>query len=449
MAASPQFDQELCKFLEPPVSGKLIMLSDDPVFVRALRATLYKTLALKTECLDLFQDSAAALKSLREHLDRKVPVLVLADRVLRGLPTYEFMRNVKNAFAEAKLLVVTNETTKADLSLLFEIGVDSVLTKPASTDTLVEKMAGAIKPHGKISQLVQEARRHLELGDTKAAVQVSESILSIKGNSPVALMLMGDAYLQEGRRDEALRSYESAHTSARLYLDPLKKLAEAHRETDDDAYLAYLRKLDSISPLNIERKCEIGKVYVRRNDIERADNYFSAAIATARREAIAQVERVISEIAESVAENVPALAEKYYVQLLDMKGDDLTEADMVTFNRLGIALRRQGKWREAVDNYKKALTVSPTDERVLYNMGLAYADGALHRMAVGVYDQVLRNNPDFPKTAAVVAFNMASAYGQAKDAPMARKMLQAALEQNPEHAPSLKLLARMDELDLG
>ena len=214
MAAGPQFDQELCKFLEPPVGGKLLMLSDDPVFLRAIKATLYKTLAIKTECLDLFHDPSAALKSLREHLVRKVPVLIVADRILRGQHTYEFMRNVKTAFPEARLLVVTNETTRDDLSLVYEIGVDSVLTKPASTDTLVEKMAGAITPQGKISQLVQEARRHLEIGDTKAVVRVSEAILLIKENSPVALMLMGDALLQEGRRDEALTAYESAHAGA-------------------------------------------------------------------------------------------------------------------------------------------------------------------------------------------------------------------------------------------
>ena len=44
MASAPQFDQELCRFLEAPSGGRLVMLSDDQVFVRALRATLYKTL---------------------------------------------------------------------------------------------------------------------------------------------------------------------------------------------------------------------------------------------------------------------------------------------------------------------------------------------------------------------------------------------------------------------
>jgi len=445
MAISPKCDQDLREFLEPQ-GGMLVMLSDDALFVRALRTAVFKTLGIKTDCLEIHQDYAQALKGVRGHLSRKAPVLVLADRLLRGQNTVEFLRSVKSTFPEAKLLVMTQETSKADLSQLFELGVDSILTKPVSIDTLVEKMAGAIKPQGRISQLVQEARNLLEQGETAKVKQISLEILKLKDKSPVALMLMGDALLKEGQRTEAIRAYESAHDGARLYLEPLKKLAETHKEVDEDSYLRFLRKLDVISPLNTERKCEIGKVYVRRDDMERADRYFSAAIENAQREAMSHVERVVTEIAEAVGESAPALAEKYYLQLLEMKGDALTPEDMVTFNRLGIALRRQGKWREAVENYKKALTVVANDERVLYNMGLAYSDGQLHRMAVETFEHVLRISPDFHKTAPVVAFNMANAYAFAKDVGAAKKFLATALELDPGHAASLRLLGRLAEL---
>lgn len=445
MAAAPKYDQDMREYLEDQ-AGMLVMLSDDQLFMRALRTAIFKTLGIKTDCLQVYQDQAHALKTVHDRLNRKLPVLVLADRLLHGKPNLEFLRTVKTTFSEAKMLVMTQETSKADLSQLYEIGVDSILTKPVSIDTLVEKMAGAIKPQSKISQLVQEARACLEQGDTAKVKQIAQEILRLKEKSPVACMLLGDAFLAEDRRDEAIRSYEAAHVGARLYLEPLKKLAEAHKELDEDAYLRYLRKLDVISPLNTERKCEIGKVYVRKNEMEHADTYFSAAIATAQREAFSQVDRIVQEIAEVVAEASPDLAEKYFVQLLEMKGDNLTIEDMVTFNKLGIALRRQGKWREAVDNYKKALTVSPTDERILYNMGLAYADGQLHRMAVTAYEQVQRIAPKFHKTAPMVAFNMASAFAMVKDIHNARYYLSAALALDPGHAPSRRLLARLDQL---
>jgi tetratricopeptide (TPR) repeat protein len=448
MQLGSKFDQDMREFLDGQ-GGRLIMLSDDPLFGRTLRTTVLKTLAIKADCLEVYLDSGQALKSVRENVGRKIPVLVLADRLLRGTPTLEFLRGIKGAFPEAKILVMTQETSKEELSQLYELGVDSILTKPVSVDTLVEKMAGAIKPQGRISQLVQEGRRLLELGETAKVMDISRAILKLKERSPVALMLMGDAYLMEGRRDEAVQAYEEAHKGATLYLEPLKKLAGVHKGQDEEAYLRYLKKLDRISPLNTERKCELGRVYAGRNDMERADAYFSQAIANAQREALSYVERIVSEIAESVAEVAPALAEKYYVKILDMKGDNLTQDDMVTFNRLGIALRRQGKWREAIDYYKRALTVVPNDERVLYNMGLAYMDGQQYRLAVGAFEHVLRINPEFHRTAAVVAFNIAQAYAQSRSPEAARTFLQAALKLDPAHQASLRLLRQVDANEVG
>jgi tetratricopeptide (TPR) repeat protein len=441
----PKFDQDLREFLETQ-RGHLVMLSDDPLFVRTLRTTVFKTLGIKADCLEVYQDSGQALRNVRKHLEGKVPspVLVLADRLLRGMPTLEFLRSIKGAFSEAKILVMTQETSRDSLSQLFEIGVESILTKPVSVGTLIEKMAGAIKPQGKLSQLVQEARRLLELGDTVKAKMISKAILKIKPDSPVAHMLMGDALLIENKRDEAILAYEAAHKGATLYLEPMKKLAAVHQGTDEDNYLHYLKKLDVISPLNTERKCEIGKVYVRKNDMDRAEIYFGEAIDNAQREASSYVSQIVTDIAESVSEASPAMAEKYYGKILEMKGENLSKEDMVTFNRLGIAMRKQGKWKEALENYKKALTVAPGDERVLYNMGLAYADGQQYRQAVDCYEQVLRSDPEFHRTAAVVSYNIASAYHLAKHAKTARKYLQTALKIDPGHQASKLLLAKLD-----
>ncbi len=443
---SSKFDQDLREFLDVQ-RGFLVMLSDDPLFVRTLRTTVLKTLNIKADCLEVYQDSGQALRSVRDHLGHKSPVLVLADRLLRGTPTLEFLRGLKGAFSEAKILVMTQETSKESLSQLYELGVDSVLTKPVSVDTLIEKMAGAIKPQGKISQLVQEAKRLLELGETAKVMQISQAILKAKANSPVALMLMGDALLIEGKRVEAIRVYEQAHEGATLYLEPLKKLASVHQGTDDDNYLHYLKKLDVISPLNTERKCEIGKIYVRKKDMDKAETYFGEAIVNAQREASGYVERIVSDIAESLSETSPAMAEKYYFKILEMKGDNLTKEDMITFNRLGIALRKQGKWKEAIENYKKALTVVPDDERVLYNMGLAYADGQQHQMAVGCYEHVLHKDPEFHRTAAVVAFNIANSYHLAKQDEAARKYVLVALELDANHHAFKKLLSKLEPKD--
>ncbi|MDO9631459.1 MAG: response regulator, partial [Humidesulfovibrio sp.] len=108
----PKYDQDLRDFLETQ-RGYLVMLTDDPLFVRTLRTTVLKALGIRVDCLTVYQDAGQALRSVRDHLAKKYPVLVLVDRLLNGLPTLEFMRSLKGAFAEAKVLVMTQETSKA------------------------------------------------------------------------------------------------------------------------------------------------------------------------------------------------------------------------------------------------------------------------------------------------------------------------------------------------
>ena len=43
------------------------------------------------------------------------------------------------------------------------------------------------------------------------------------------------------------------------------------------------------------------------------------------------------------------------------------------FNNLGFALYQNGNYRAAVDRLKRAAKIAPNDERVLNNLGLAFA----------------------------------------------------------------------------
>ena len=90
---APKYDQDLREFLENQ-HGFLVMLSDDPLFVRTLRTTVLKILGIKADCLEVYQDSGLALRGVRDHLGHKSPVLVMVDSLLRGMPTLDFMRGL-------------------------------------------------------------------------------------------------------------------------------------------------------------------------------------------------------------------------------------------------------------------------------------------------------------------------------------------------------------------
>jgi tetratricopeptide (TPR) repeat protein len=440
--AAPRYDQVMRCFLEDQ-GANLVILSEDALFIKTVRAGVLRALQIKRDCVESFRDTEAALRGLQNNARANITALILADRILAGKPTIDFIRTVKQQYPLLKLIILTYETTKESLSLLFEIGVDHVITKPVSVDTLIEKMAGVIKPQSKISQLVQEARTHLELGEFDKVFKVCESILGIKQKSPIALMLRGEAFMRNGNMAEAIEEFEKAHQSSPLYLEPLKKLADAHRDGDEDQFLNYMLRLDTISPLNVERKCEIGKCYVRKQEPENAKEFFDKAIVCAQEEAKRYLCALISDMANAVLETSPELSEQYYSQYFAVKGDDLSKDDIVVFNSRGMAMRKQGKWREALQNYETALKIDPEDLRLLYNYALAHADGEQHTKAVDLYEKILAKDPEFHLQAAVVGYNIANSYYHIKNIKTAKKYVEAALEIDPGHASSKKLLARL------
>jgi tetratricopeptide (TPR) repeat protein len=440
----PRGDQDVRDFLEAHC-GALVILSEDGLFIKTMRAGVLRALQIKRDCVGAFRDPATALSGIRDQARANVPVLILVDRILAGKPTTEFIRTVKTQYPLLKLIVLTYETTKDSLSLLFEIGADHVVTKPVSVDTLIEKMAGVIKPQSKISQLVQNARVHLEHGEFDKVFGLCEAILAMKQQSPIALMLRGEAFMKNGNKEEAIEEFEKAHKASPLYLEPLKKLADVHRDGNVEQFLTYMLRLDSISPLNVERKCEIGNCYIRKHEPDNAKEFFDKAIACAQEEAKRYLCTIISDMAHAMLEVSPEQSEKYFSQYLDAKGDELSKDDIVAFNSRGIAMRKQGKWREAVENYETALKIDPEDLRLLYNYALAYADGEQHKKAIDLYERVLHKDPEFHLRAAVVSYNIANSYYHVKDIKNAKLYINTALEIDPDHASSKRLLVRIFE----
>ena len=420
----------------------LLVASEDPVFIKILRAAINKTVGVKRDCLYIVPDLATASKGIRDYSDRKLSTILFLERMLRGRPTTEFIANVKNLFPDQKIIVLVSETRKENIAYFYELGVNNVIAKPASTNNVIEKLAFTIKPQGKLSELMDLGKGFLAKGDHKQVLKVAEKILALKPGSPAGLMLRGDAYLEMGRRDDAVAAYMEAHESSGLYLEPLKRLANVFKDHDQERYLEYLKKLDKLSPLHTERKCEIGKVHVDKGEINLAEKYFDQAIAAATQEAMNVIGVIAENIADAVGETSPELSEKYLAKMLESKGDLLSREDLVHFNRLGMALRRQGKWQEAIANYEKALSVAPDDEGLYYNIALAHNDGGKKREALRALHKALEINPRFYQSSANVAFMVGSIFsdnGNSKDAAV---YLETAVQLDPGHAEAQALLER-------
>lgn len=259
---------------------------------------------------------------------------------------------------------------------------------------------------------------------------------------------MGDALRVSGMADKAQVAYERACKYSEDYLEPLQKLVDLARETGKpDMQLEYLKRLDTLSPLNAQRKVEMGELQVTLGNTEAAKQLFDTAVHRAYKDAMAQVAAMTEKIAVSLQEADPVQAEKYLRRCLELKGNDLTVDDLSTFNQLGISLRKQGRWQDAIVEYKKALKIAPQAEVLFYNIAMAHAEGKEYDTAIRSMLKALSLNSGLPRSSAGIAYNMGRVFSLGYTRDKAMQCLEIALELQPDHEAARALLDRMREED--
>ncbi|MFV0348251.1 MAG: tetratricopeptide repeat protein [Halodesulfovibrio sp.] len=424
--------------------GYFLIVSEDNNFQSILRGTVQKHLAITEDCMSVVSNPDHILKAIKDTSMRRKSILVFIERTLQGKDMGFLVRQLKNAFDFVKIIILTGEADRHKLVLLHEIGADNFITKPISINTLIEKIAFTIKPQGKLGQLIDLAKSMVTRGAYDQALKASRKILEIKPNSAAGFLVMGDAFKGLGKLDKAREAYESASDNAQLYLEPLKKLADLHKETGDvDQQLKYLERLDKLSPLNVERKVDMGTIHVELGNEEEAEKLFNSAVNQATREALSYIGEISERIGHVYSQRDPVRAEQYYRRALDAKGDMLEKSDIATFNSLGIALRKQGKWYEATQEYEKALRIAPDDEHLFYNAAMACAEGKQFRTSAEHLESALGINADFPRRDKTIAFNMGVVYMRVGNKNRAKEMLEITLELEPDFAKAREMLSQM------
>jgi tetratricopeptide (TPR) repeat protein len=439
-----QYEQTVIEYLGAQ-GGHFIVASDDQTFVGILRTTLLKQLAISGDPLTSVTDPDYILKVIRDTSLRRKHLVVFIERMMQGKDTSMLVRQMKNTFANVKIIILTGETERQRLVLLHEIGADNFISKPISINTLIEKIAFTIKPQGKLGQLIDAAKALVAQGNFETALKAARKILEVKPNSAAGYLVMGDAWQGLGKLDKARESFEQASEHANLYMEPLKKLAELHKLTGDmNERLRYLERLDQLSPLNVERKMDMGEIHVELGNEERAEELFETAVQQATKDALNYIGEISEKIAAVYSSRDPHKAEKYYRQALDAKGSHLDHTDIATFNRLGIALRRQGKWQQAIEEYEKALHITPDDPNLMYNMSMAYAEGRQFDKACSIVMRIRQITPSFGSMDKTLSYNMGIIFSRGRQPADARVLFENALRLDPSFEKAQKALENLE-----
>lgn len=424
--------------------GVFLVLSQDPLFNKNLRSTLLRHLHIKDDCVYNVTNQEQLHKELRQLIARNHKVVFFVEREINGKYCHDLVQFLKNQYPDVLIIILTTEVAREILIYLHEIGANNVITKPISPDMLIEKIAFTVKPRGQIGELIEAGKKLNETGMFDEAAVLARKILEIKPGSPAALLMLGDSFKGQNKMDEALNAYMEASRNGKLFLDPIKKIAELHKITGNvREETKYLERLDRLSPLNVDRKISIGDNYMSLGERDKAVEVFDDAIKLATKEAMAQVGRVTRTIAEHCISNAPELSEKYLRQSLESKKGALDKSDIETFNRLGITLRKQGKPELAIEEYRKALKIAPNDAGLYYNMAMAYSEGRQFQDAFNFLDKALSISPDLWNTSETVCFNIATVFYRAARKELATEFLQKALAINPNFERAKAMLREL------
>jgi tetratricopeptide (TPR) repeat protein len=434
MAPNKKYDETVRSF-GTKENGHFIVLSADSSFIKVLRNTLYKVLALPQSCLEVYTGKKQLISAVKQGIARGQKLIVMVEREINGESTLELVKYfLGEPTTNLHFIIMTSEIERERLILLHEMGVGNFITKPISMNVLVEKIAFTIQPPSTIGKLIDQGKRFLFEGENEKALLLSDKVLEVKPRSPAGLMLRGDALKNMGKPNEAVAAYTGAMREANLYLEPIKKLAELYRDQGDvDNELKLLKELDKLSPLNVERKVDIGGIYVKQGKQQEANKVFEEAINVSTRQAMGAVSSITRTIADMCMKTAPEMAEQFLRSTLENKKDMLDLSDVATFNSLGIALRQQGRWMDAITEYEKAVKIAPKDENLHYNIALAYFEGKKYPQAASNMDNAVRINQNIGGKSGTVSYNIGLIYHKAGKDHTALQYFQRALECRPPH----------------
>jgi tetratricopeptide (TPR) repeat protein len=428
--------------------GLALCVTGDESFARLVKYSLAGLrLDAKTACRDVpgFDEAVALANKLVERL--ALPLLLFVERRIHKRTCIKPIKVLKTVFGDrVRIIAVSTEVSREEIILTHETGADSFITKPISANALVEKIAYAIKPNNQLGVLLDRAGALIEAGDLDQAEAVAQQAFDIKPDCLKGHLLLGDVALRRGDHKTSEKHYLAAAKAEKFYIEPLKKLVELSKETGDlDKRLRYLTRLDTLSPLNFERKVEIGDTYLAKGETEEAKTWFEEARRVVTRVAADMVSDSLMEIAAKIGERDQDMALRFVTEAIEAKGETIGREDLWMFNNRGILLRRHGLWKQAVENYERARTVAPDDAGVLYNLGVAHAEGKDFETAVDFFSQALEADPTLPRQTPSVAYNIAMAHHRCRDLDQARAFLRTSLETDPDYEPAKRLLAQISD----
>jgi tetratricopeptide (TPR) repeat protein len=439
-ALDSQISRATAAFYE--TGGIFALATEDKAFLRCVGDILLECGRSRDETFQ-FDDFGLYAKKMDQIFNKGYARIILfaESRLKHRHCAFDF-QNIKYLYGNSCLVVcLTSNPTKEVSSLYYELGADSIIVKPASMAEVGRKLYRLFEDD-KSDRIVARCREKIKQGAVQEASELAQELANGQKSRSRGLTLLGEVFREKGETEKARKAYLKAHSQAPEYLEALQGLVDM-AQTDEEK-LDYLRKLDAISPMNYSRKIDIGKLHAAMGDMDKADELFEEAVSVLDHFNMTRKADAISVIADFYKSIDINKSIQYMKSVIRMKKDRLGPDDYWMFNEIGLSLRKEGRWAEAIEYYGMALDIGE-DAGIYFNIGMAYQQGNKYFKAIENMKKAIRIDPDLFHSTPSVPFNLGMAYANSKSFDKALYFLEEALNQDPEHGPSRRLLPKVRE----
>jgi len=320
--------------------------------------------------------------------------LVVCDINMPRMNGLDLLRSLRatDQYQTIPFLLISGEVSEDIIAASAESEVDGYLLKPFKVNSLENRLRDIISHRHHPSPrecLFRKATRLLAAGQPATALEILKQLNQPPSRAQAKVLnLMGECHLSLGVTEAAASCFEQALDLNPKYFKAYHHLAALMESRGNlAAARSYLEEARKLSPLNPERLYNLGQLCLQTGSPKEARQYLEESWHLGH---YAPADRR-PEMAETfLAAGLEEIAADFFLHAIDD-----TPHEVHLYNRLGVALRRQQKHRQALDWYQKALQIDPKNDKIYFNLGVLYFDWGEKEKALEALQIALELRPDF------------------------------------------------------
>ncbi len=408
--------QRLLKLARDKVANllnkKILIISGDQTIREMVRGYL-ETLGFSREIIKLNNSSAEFISGIKEDpssIDLVICHLKTLDNRVSTQTGYQLLTISKGILLERSphktipFVFVEKEFEKKDIVTAFRAGAAQFIVFPSNPISMGGKLAEVFeKPkeslHSQeISKILFEGNRFQDQGLFDKAISHYNKALKIGGENEKVLTEKGNTLMKMGDMEQAIQVFKRAAEIGTNFPRAYQGLGTAYSQIGNfqEAKESF-RKVLELEPHNVLVQYNIGVLHQDEGDHDSAQRYFEQGIKLNSK----FLKNYLGLAKNYEAQDNPRESLKTYQEAMKhhpdqtflfvtagdfcLKHDLNQEAEDIfnkaisangthihLYNRMGIALRKQKKFNEAITNFAKAIKINSDDANLRYNLAKAY-----------------------------------------------------------------------------